>query len=291
MKRFLLTTAAFGLLAGPVLAADLPVYKARPPAAVCFWCGWYVGGNVGGTWARDTDVTTGSAPLQSAGAGVTGFGAEAALAAALASTNIGAKQSGFIGGGQIGYNLQLAPAFVAGVEADIQGLSHSNSGSAVTVTSGVPGFPTEALTSTTAVSKHVDYLGTVRARIGVLLSPSTLLYGTGGLAYGGVHAATTITQTDTGILPGPVAVAYGSAGGVNTTRAGWTAGVGAEMRLWDHWTGKLEYLYYDLGSVSYGLPNLVANVPTFPAPTWTASAASSTHFAGNILRVGLNYKF
>ena len=33
------------------------------------------------------------------------------------------------------------------------------------------------------------------------------------------------------------------------------------MRLWDRWTGKLEYLYYDLGSVSYGLPNLVANIP------------------------------
>jgi outer membrane immunogenic protein len=131
----------------------------------------------------------------------------------------------------------------------------------------------------------------VRARFGVLVSPSTLFYATGGLAYGGVHAATTITQTDTGILPGPVAVAYGSTGAVNTTRAGWTAGVGAEMRLWDRWTGKLEYLYYDLGSVSYALPNLVANVPTFAAPTWTASAASSTRFAGNILRVGLNYKF
>jgi outer membrane immunogenic protein len=291
MKRFLLTTAAFGLLTGPVLAADRPVYKAPAPVAVCFWCGWYVGGNVGGSWARNTDVTTVGAPVQSAGTGVTGFASEAALAAALATSNVGGKQSGFIGGGQIGYNVQLAPAFVAGFEADIQGLSHGNSGSAVTVTSGVPGFPSEVLTSTTAVSKYVDYLGTVRARFGVLVSPSTLIYGTGGLAYGGVHAATTITQTDTGILPGPVAVAYGSTGAVNTTRAGWTAGVGAEMRLWDRWTGKLEYLYYDLGSVSYALPNLVANVPTFAAPTWTASAASSTRFAGNILRVGLNYKF
>jgi outer membrane immunogenic protein len=177
------------------------------------------------------------------------------------------------------------------VEADIQGLSNSNGGGAVTVTSGVPGFPTEAFSSTTAVSKHVDYLGTVRGRFGVLLNANTLLYGTGGLAYGGVHAATSITQTDSGILPGPASVTYASAASANTTRAGWTAGVGAEMRLWDRWTGKLEYLYYDLGSVSYGLPNLVANVPGFAAPTWTASAASSAHFAGNIVRVGLNYKF
>ena len=103
----------------------------------------------------------------------------------------------------------------------IQGLSNSNDGGAVTVTSGVPGFPTEAFTSTTAVSKHVDYLGTVRGRFGVLLNANTLLYGTGGLAYGGVHAATSITQTDTGILPGPASVTYASAASVNTTHADW----------------------------------------------------------------------
>ena len=291
MKRFLLTTAAFGLLAGPVLAADLPVYKAPASVAVCFWCGWYVGGNVGGTWAQDTNVTTASAPGFAAGAGTpTGFVPEANVAAALASNSIGGKQSGFIGGGQIGYNLQLAPAWVAGVETDIQGLSNSKGASAVTATSGVPIFVTEAFTSTTAVSRHVDYLGTLRGRLGFLVTPSLLFYGTGGLAYGGVHAATVISQADTGILPGPVSASYTSAAAINTTRAGWTAGAGAEMRLWDHWTGKLEYLYYDLGTVSYSLPNLVANVP-FAAPAWTASAASSARFNGNVVRVGLNYKF
>jgi outer membrane immunogenic protein len=287
MKKFLFATAAFGLLAGSAIAADLPVYKAPPIAPVCFWCGWYVGGNVGGTWAQDTNVTTGSTPVQAAAT----FAPEAAVAAALANSNVGGRQSGFIGGGQIGYNLQLTPAWIAGFEADIQGLSNNNSGSAITVTSGVPTFPSETFTSTTAVSKHIDYLGTVRGRFGVLLNANTLLYGTGGLAYGGVHASTSITQSDAGILPGGVTASYASAAAVNTTRAGWTAGVGAEMRLWDRWTGKLEYLYYDLGSVSYGLPNLVANAPGFAAPTWTASAASSAHFAGNILRVGLNYKF
>jgi outer membrane immunogenic protein len=291
MKNFLFTSVAFSLLAGSAFAADLPIYKAPPPAPVCFWCGWYAGISVGGTWAQDTNVSTVSAPVQAANTGVFSFGPEAAVAAALASNNLGGKQSAFIGGGQIGYNLQLASTWVAGFEADIQGLSNSNGGSATTVTSNVPIFVSEAFTSTTAASKHVDYLGTVRGRFGVLLNANTLLYGTGGLAYGGVHAATSITQTDTGILPGPVSVTYGSAGAVNTTRAGWTAGAGAEMRLWDRWTGKLEYLYYDLGSVGYGLPNLVANVPTFAAPSWTASAASSAHFAGNIVRVGLNYKF
>ena len=109
------------------------------------------------------------------------------MAASLANNNIGGKQSGFFGGGQIGYNLQLAPAWIAGVEADIQGISNGNGGGAVTVTSGVPGFG--GLHLDKAVSKHVDYLGTVRGRFGVLLNANTLLYGTGGLAYGAVHTA------------------------------------------------------------------------------------------------------
>jgi hypothetical protein len=31
MKKFLLTTAAFGMLALPAMAADMPVYKAPDP--------------------------------------------------------------------------------------------------------------------------------------------------------------------------------------------------------------------------------------------------------------------
>jgi outer membrane immunogenic protein len=220
-----------------------------------------------------------------------GFAPEATVAATLASNNAGGKQSGFMGGAQIGYNLQLAPAWVVGVETDIQGLSNSNGSSALTATSAVPIFITENFTSTTAVSKRVDYLGTLRGRLGFLLTPNLLFYGTGGLAYGSVYAATSITQTDAGIFaPGPVSASYTSAASIDTTRAGWTAGAGAEMRLWDRWTGKLEYLYYDLGSVNYSLPNLVANVP-LALPAWTASAVSSARFNGNIVRVGLNYKF
>jgi outer membrane immunogenic protein len=287
MKRFLLTTAAFVALAVPAMAADLPVYKATPVAPACFWCGWYVGGNVGGTWAQDTNVTSGSTPISAAAT----FAPEAVVAAALASNNVGGKQTGFIGGGQIGYNWQLNN-LVVGVETDIQGLSNGSNSHAITSASGIAGFPTEAFTSTTAVSKSVNYLGTYRGRFGFLLSPSTMIYGTGGLAYGGVHAATSITQSDSGILPGGVTAAYSTAGSISQTGAGWTLGGGVEMQLWGtRWTGKAEYLYYDLGSVGYFMPNLVANAPGFTSPTWVASAASSVRFTGNIARVGLNYKF
>jgi outer membrane immunogenic protein len=287
-NRILLSAILSGALLSPVMAADLaPVYKAAP-VPVCFWCGWYAGVNVGAAWAQDTTVQTTGAP---AGAAPT-FGPEAAVAAALASTSLGSKQSGFIGGGQVGYNW-LYGAWLYGVETDIQGLTKDLTSSTATSTSGVPGFPTEFFTSTTSVSKSLDYFGTLRARFGYLLTPGLLVYGTGGLAYGGVHASTAIAQSDTGIVGGggPVTAAYGSSASISQTRAGWTAGGGAEMQLGPRWTAKAEYLYYDLGSVSYALPGLVANAPTFPAPTWVAAAQSTAKFNGSIARLGLNYKF
>jgi len=286
MRKYIaLSTVALGALLSPAMAADMAPYYKAPPAPVCFWCGWYAGVNVGAHWAQDTSVQTTGAPV---GAAAT-FEPEAAVAAGLANSNLGAKQSGFIGGGQVGYNA-LYGAWLYGAETDFQGLTKDVNGSVATTTSGVPLFPGEAFTSTTSVTKSLDYFGTLRARFGYLLTPGFLVYGTGGLAYGGVHASTAISQADTGIA-GAFAATYGSSASISQTRAGWTAGAGVEMQLGPRWTAKAEYLYYDLGSVSYGLPNLVANVPTFAVPTWVASAQSTAKFNGDIVRLGLNYKF
>jgi outer membrane immunogenic protein len=286
MRKYIaLSTLALGALLSPAMAADMAPYYKAPPAPVCSWCGWYAGVNVGAHWAQDTSVRT-----TGAGVGAPLFEPEAAVAAGLATTSLGAKQSGFIGGGQVGYNWQYG-AWLYGAETDIQGLTKDANGSVVTTASGVPGFPSEAFTSTTSVSKSLDYFGTLRARFGYLLTPGFLVYGTAGLAYGGVHATTSISQADAGIVGGPTVVGYGSSASISQTRAGWTAGGGVEMQLGPRWTAKAEYLYYDLGSVSYGLPNLVANVPGVIAPTWVASAQSTAKFNGDIVRLGLNYKF
>jgi hypothetical protein len=39
------------------------------------------------------------------------------------------------------------------------------------------------------------------------------------------------------------------------------------------------------------MPGLVASVPTFTTPTWVAAAQSTAKFDGDIVRLGLNYKF
>jgi outer membrane immunogenic protein len=72
-----------------------------------------------------------------------------------------------------------------------------------------------------------------------------------------------------------------AAASVNTNRAGWTVGGGAEWVISGLGTAKLEYLYVDLGTVS----NTFAGLGAF------APLATSSHVTDNIVRVGLNYRF
>jgi outer membrane immunogenic protein len=112
----------------------------------------------------------------------------------------------------------------------------------------------ESLIQSALASKSMDYFGTVRGRIGFLATPTLLVYGTGGLAYGGIHSSTLIGQAITGAPAVPNI--YSAFGSVSNTRVGWTAGGGVEWLFLPNWSIKLEYLYYDLGSVTYGLSPL-----------------------------------
>lgn len=84
-------------------------------------------------------------------------------------------------------------------------------------------------------------------------------------------------------------MAYGNivtveAGGtVNTTRAGWTAGGGAEYAFNRNWSAKLEYLYVDFKG--YVFSN--ANTPFFTC----GGLNCSTDARFSVVRVGVNYKF
>jgi outer membrane immunogenic protein len=60
--------------------------------------------------------------------------------------------------------------------------------------------------------------------------------------------------------------------------------------LLPNWSLKVEYLYYDLSSVSFALSPLV--ITNFAGtPLSTAFPQSSARFNGNIVRAGLNYHF
>jgi outer membrane immunogenic protein len=275
------------LVGGAAYAADLPSRKAPPPPftapePVALWTGFYVGLNAGGTFGGSQSASISAGDLLDAGpvAGAIPGAAFAASASNFASLN----NSGFIGGGQIGYNYQFNRNFVAGVEADIQGVTGSGSASVVGV--GLDSATGATPVTTTQIQKSLDYLGTVRGRVGYLFMPTLLLYTTGGLAYGGANFSANVLSLDLANIYGP---GFGSSS-YSDTRVGWTVGGGVEWMFIPNWSAKLEYLYYDLGSAT--TPGAyVAGANAAGALQWAYGSTASTRFNGNVVRAGVNYHF
>ncbi|MEF3365855.1 outer membrane beta-barrel protein [Methylocystis sp. 9N] len=290
MANKLLTGAVMtlALAAGSALAADFPSHKA-PPAYIPpppTWTGFHVGLNAGGAWSASTTTNFVSTPFLINGAGNVPWAAAAAIAG---SGGVSTNAASFIGGGQIGYDWQFSGGLLAGVEADIQGVAAGNNNTALTTLAPTP-LTAQGLNLLTSVtsSKALDYLGTVRGRLGYLITPTLLAYATGGLAYGGATSTTSFFQTVPNDLPGFLLLGA-SQGRYAQTRVGWTVGGGLEWMFWPQWSAKIEYLFYDLGSAAY---------PVAVTADWQLSdllAANATQartrFDGHIVRAGGNYHF
>ena len=242
-----------------VAATGAAITKAPPIIATAGWAGAYFGGNAGLSVARNPTAAPITLP-----SGVVGVNEQVNLNPIAA-----------ILGGQFGYNWQPAPNWVWGVEADLQ-LSPNDKDKTTCID-----LCSVALAET--LTQRIAWFGTVRARAGWTNGPA-LFYATGGLAYGRI-------TTDVGFFRIPCAPFCGPAG-VNPTlasgsfsddKAGWVAGGGIETRLGGHWTGKVEYLYLDLGTVSGGTVG-VAGVQG--GNTYGYSSRVRDH----IVRAGVNYQ-
>jgi outer membrane immunogenic protein len=274
LRRILLASAGVMALSGAALAAE-PAPVPPPPQ----WTGFYVGGNAGGTWSNNNSVTT----VTGNGASFPGFDPLGIASAGLATTSVPVNIDGFIGGGQWGDNYQFANRWVGGFESDIQGITGGNHTSTLfsQATADVAGVGFSTNQNLTA-SKSLDWLATDRVRLGYLISPTFLAYGTGGVAYGTTRVSVAIAQT---VSPGFSSGA--SFGNFDKTLAGWTAGGGVEWLFYPNWSLKVEYLYYDMGHVNFTMSPLVNSVGGVPVTVGAGS--SSTRFNGNIVRAGLNY--
>jgi outer membrane immunogenic protein len=198
----------------------------------------------------------------------------------------------------VGYNYQVGNAFVAGLEADIQGATIRGRGSFTGAGAGFTTFGrttfTDSVSSAVEHEKRVDWLGTVRGRIGYLATPTLLAFATGGLAYGGVTANSHISQFWGGDdlvfeLHSP-----GGVGAFSDTRVGWTVGGGLEWMFMPNWSVKGEYLYYDLGTATWNSDPVYTVANHFQTSTSVANsliAQSTTRFDGHIARAGVNYHF
>jgi outer membrane immunogenic protein len=267
-------------------AADLPV-KAMPapvPVAAPSWSGFYIGLNAGGSIGMDS--TTQVATFSSTALGSNG----------LLSSSGRLSPTGWLAGGQIGYNWQVSPLWVLGLEADWQWADQkdSSSNSTPATTLGFFGAGASGFGFSLATEQKLTDIGTARARAGVLTG-NTLWYGTGGFAWGTVKDSYTFIGSANPVIfpaalqPGPF---LPSAASFSSTRNGWTVGGGVETKLGGGWSAKLEYLYVDLGSFTHTLP--IPINPAFGAAFTTggsASATTSSHIIDNIVRVGVNYQF
>jgi outer membrane immunogenic protein len=143
------------------------------------------------------------------------------------------RPESFTGGAQLGYNWQYGQ-IVYGLETDIQlaGADDTIGGTKFSNT----------------------WYGTLRGRGGFSFN-NVLLYGTAGVAYGGLRGE--------------------AIGGVSESKTlgGWTAGIGMEIGLTPAWTARAEYLYIDLAGRGYAVTGV------------------SNGLESSVLRFGANYRF
>jgi outer membrane immunogenic protein len=239
----LATTVLFSGFAQSASAADLgaPVYRPVVPVVAPYsWSGLYLGLNIGYSWGKETNDFT-----------LLGVG----------TVSESQRLNGVIGGFQSGYNYQFG-AWVFGFESDIQASGQKGSTT----------YSILAVPATTLVADHkLPWFGTSRTRIGFLATPTVLLYGTAGVAYGQIKD--------------DYAFAVAGLGSVTASfkdvRAGWTAGAGIEGAFGGGWSAKLEYLYMDLGTQTQAIS----------APAFGAVATWNNRATDNIVRVGLNYRW
>lgn len=252
MKKFLLL---FALVPSLAFAADLPG-KALSYAPVA-WTGFYAGVNAGlGYTADDQSI-----------AGADKFGA-LAVSSGFVPASIATRGGGPLAGGQIGYDYQINN-FVIGPEFDID-YAHVGKSGGELVALGPFALATNADT-------RLNWLGTLRARAGYLVTPSLLVYATGGGAFGGIDNTTSIA------LSGPKGFNVSAASDGSTTKWGWTVGAGVEYQFANRWSVKGEYRYVDLGSIDTALGAAVLKTPV--------SFTTSQTLRYQTLLVGLNYRF
>jgi outer membrane immunogenic protein len=229
-----------------LLALGATAQAASAGSATYNWTGGYIGGQLGYGWSN---TATGETHMYQDAEGTDEYSGSPL-------PGFSYPGNGFLGGGEIGANWTAGP-MVLGLVGDL-----SAAGIRGTYADDDLGFATDTT---------INWLGTARVNVGTPMG-NWLLYGTGGLAFGGVTAGLHDTYDDD--------VVNSSA---TSTNVGWTIGAGIATGLSSHWVLKAEYLYVDLGSHNYSFSE--PDPPGFPLIT------SSARVTANILKASLDYKF
>ncbi|WJR75123.1 outer membrane beta-barrel protein [Bradyrhizobium sp. NP1] len=231
-KKLMLSAIAVMAFAGNAMAADLaarPYTKAPPPvvAPIYNWTGFYIGVNGGGGWG-DSRWQFAAAPF-----------------------NTNHNTSGGMAGGQIGYNWQVTPSWVLGLEADGDWADINGS-------TTCPAGPL------TACSTNTRSLASFRGRVGWAVN-NVLFYGTAGAGY---------ANTRYNALP-----AVGTIGTFSSDRWGYAAGAGVEWGFAPNWSAKVEYMHYGFDTA------------TAPIGTLGGLGTAALRLDIDTVKAGINYRF
>ena len=271
--RVLVVGAAM-LAATGANASDLGAALSKTPAAL--WNGFYAGVNVGAGFAGSSGLDTpanqwGSITLAGASSGE--------------SSNTGA-----VGGFQAGVSRSVG-SFVFGIEADISLASAGATNTDAAFFSNQYSSPSYSFSNWQAINTtyqtSLDWYATIRARLGYAVMPNLVIFGTGGLAFGGVSLDMTrdfaMESLNTNCSMGSCATStYRDSYSTKSTgtgyAVGWAAGAGVDYALGGGITVRAEYLYVSLGTMSFD------DVATLPTNTSISPAIS-------VARVAANYAF
>jgi outer membrane immunogenic protein len=292
--RFLINGAAVALLAAaavtPALAEDAPggplvpgmqLAQMPPPPPVMSWTGFYVG--VNGGWVgsnRDRVINTGTdTSIGGLGTALNTPGPFGPFGGHTIPTQFNLPYDGWQAGGTIGYNLQVAPQWVLGFEMDF------DDGDATgRRTFNYPGGL--LVPFSTSFKRSVGFIGTDRVRAGFLPTPSLMLFGSFGLAWGETEMRSAFVCA---VCAPPSGTQAATANTAHRWGAGLAVGGGAEWMFLPNWSLKAEYIRADLGT---GASNIRYNYGPGGAPiTSFSSMRSASTFTEDIVRVGLNYHF
>ena len=270
MRKFLFASSAIAalMIAAPATAADMPVkYRPPPPPVPVFtWTGFYVGAHLGGAWGT-TKSTLNSVSVDFNCPVVETVELALVLLCPRDRTLSGfsipisqTQTNGFLGGVQGGYNWQLAPWAVIGVEAQFSWTDLKGTSPCVLVL---------------ACSTEHDWITTLAGRFGVTYD-RLLLYVKGGVAWSKVTYSASLS------LGSP----FDFTTSVSDTRFGPMFGAGLEYAFWGNWSAKIEYNYIDFRDEDYNFLVTIGDRRTV-----NLDFGATIHERVHLIKAGLNYRF
>jgi outer membrane immunogenic protein len=238
---------AFGLLAAgspfaidSVMAQDLIAGPALEPSTENSWTGIHLGVGLGAHLSDTAWTTDCLAPIalpttcpNDAFGGGTRIGNDNPVS----FDDSGARLSGYLG---VDWQLER---FVIGIEGEAAWADNSRTHIGIPGTWSIGFGPDQ---NTARIESAWD--ASVRARTGLLLTPKTLVYATGGLAL--MHQE--VSAACEGTFPLGWCGAP-NADSISAITTGWTVGGGIERMLGRAWIVRGEYRYSDYGSRSFTL--------------------------------------